>query len=161
MHPTGEELLRGVQGTLTTYVLPEVQSAYARSEMMIAQVLLGMVANEWDGAAQRLVDGNATLRALARRVGEALGNAGEELGGGATALATELRSLAAGVDASVRISELTDSRDALRAAIGRAGVLAQGSDTPAMRSLRREIIEHLRGDLESRSLSLLGPRADG
>ena len=76
MHPNGEELLRGAQGTLTTYVLPEVQSAYARSEMMIVHVLLGMVANEWDGAAQRLVDGNATLRALARRVAETLGNAG-------------------------------------------------------------------------------------
>ena len=158
MHPNGEELLRGAQGTLTTYVLPEVQSAYARSEMMIVHVLLGMVANEWDGAAQRLVDGNAALRALARRAAEALEAAGGEAG---DALAVELRSLAGGVDASVRITELTASRDALRAAIGRAGVLIQGSDTPAMRSLRGEIIEHLRGDLESRSLPLLGPRADG
>jgi hypothetical protein len=72
MRPNGQELLRGVQSSLITYVLPELQTEYARTELMLAHVLLGIVAGEWDGAAQQLIDDNAALRELAHRGSDVL-----------------------------------------------------------------------------------------
>ncbi len=157
MKPNGEEVLRGIQGSLTTYVLPELQSAYARTELMIALGLLGVVADQWDAVAQRLVDDNAALRELARRGAEALGT----VPGGDTSLAHELRSLAQEADASLRLSDLSITNGRLRDAIARLGVALQGSEVAASRALRTAIIEHLRAEAESRSHELLGPRADG
>ena len=154
MRPNGEELLRGVQSSLTTYVLPELQTAYARTELMLVQALLGILASEWDSGAQRLVDDNAALRELALRGAEALDSAD-------AALAGELRSLAGESDPSLRLSDLSAANGRLRGAIGRLGALLEGTDTPALGELRAAVIEHLRVDAESRSRSLLGPRADG
>jgi len=160
MRPNGEELLRGVQSALATYVLPEVQSAHAQLELVLAQALLGIAAAEWDGAAQRLVEENTALRGLARRGAEVLGAAGA-VGPEAAALADELRSLADETDRSVRLSDLSAAYGRLRAALGRFCVLAGRADAPAVREARAAVIAELRQDAESRSLSLLGPRADG
>ena len=156
MHPNGEEIVRGIQGALATYVLPEVKSGYAQSQMIIVQVLLGMAASEWDGAAQQLVDDNTSMRALAARGADALDEAGE-----GQSLAGELRTLGDETDASVRLSDLRANYESLRAAIGRLAVLIESSETAPLRALRADVLEHLRTDLERRSLSLLGPRTDG
>ena len=150
MRPNGEEVLRGIQGSLMTYVLPELESQYARSELMIISALLAIVAGECDGAAQRLVDENAALRALAARGADALAD-GE--------LAGELRSLASGGDASVRLSSLRETNDALRAAIARLGVATEGD--ASMAGLRSALLERLREEAETRSPPLLGQRSDG
>lgn len=152
MRPNGEEVLRGAGAALLTYVLPEVQSAYVRTELTAVYALLNVVAAGWDGAAQRLVDGNAALRALARRGAEALPDA---------ALAGELRALADETDTSVRLSALSEANGRLGAALGRLGVALEGADAPAPRELRAALIDHLRADAEARSLHLMGPRADG
>ncbi len=157
MRPNGEEVLRGIQGSLAAYVLPELQSAYARTELMLALGLLGLVADEWDTTAQRLVDGNAALRALARRAAGALG----AMPGAQAALADELRSLAGEAEGSLRLSELSGANDRLRGAIARVAAVVQESDAPAFGALRAEIIRHFQAEAEARSLSLLGPRADG
>ena len=161
MRPNGEELLRGVQSALATYVLPEVQSAHAQLELVLAQALLGIAAAEWDGAAQRLVEENAALRELARRGGAVLVAAADAVGPEAAALADELRSLADETDRSVRLSDLSTANMRLREAFARLCIQAEGSETPALRELRRAVMEHLRAEAEDRSLSLLGPRADG
>ena len=153
MRPNGEELLRGIQGTLATYILPEVQTAHAKMELMLVQALLGIAAAEWDGAAQRLVDDNAVLRELARRGAEALGVAPA-----AETLAAELRSLADEDDPSLRLSDLTAANGRLRDALARLCAALGAADAPEIRSA---IMGHLRADAESRTLSLLGPRADG
>ena len=158
MRPNGEELLHGIQGSLTTYILPELQSAYARTELMLVLVLLGILASDWDSAAQRLVDDNAALRALALRGAEAFDSTDASLAGG---LGEDLRSLSGGAAASLRLSDLTAANGRLRGAIGRLGVLLQDADAPALGELRAAVIEHLRADAESRSRSLLGARADG
>jgi hypothetical protein len=150
MRPSGEELLRGVQGTLLTYVLPELQTEYARTELMLAHVLIGIVASEWDTNAQQLIDDNAALRGLCGQGAEAL--AGE-------AIADELRALAAGSDSSLRLSELMVSNDELRSAIGRLGVMLQSA--PGNAELRAAVIERLRLEAERASRNLMGPRADG
>ena len=150
MRPNGEELLRGIQRTLTTYILPELQTAHGRVELMLAQALLGVAAAEWDGAAQRLVDDNAALRELAHRGAEALGE------GKHATLGEELRSLADEDDASLRLSDLSAANGRLLDALARVCALLEPTD-----ELRRSVIDHLRLEAESRSLSLLGPRADG
>ncbi len=156
MHPNGEELLRGLQGTLATYVMPEVQTPHARLEIGLVQAMLGIAAAEWDGAAQRLVDDNASLRDLARRGPEALAGSPE-----AAALADELRTLAEDLDPSVRLSDLSAANNRLRDALERLCALAQESGSAPLRTLRSSIIDHFRRDAEERSLSLLGPRSDG
>ena len=80
MRPNSVEILQGIQGTLMTYVQPEVQGDYARTELMLVNILLGIVANAWDGAAQGLVDDNAALRDLvgdAEEVATAFASLGE------------------------------------------------------------------------------------
>ncbi len=152
MRPNGEEVLRGIQGSLTAYVLPELQSAYARTELMLALGLLGLVADEWDATAQRLVDGNAALRELARHAADAL----SATPGSEAALADEVRSLGAETDSSLRLSELSAANARLRDAIARVATAV-----PHGEALRSEIIKHFQAEAEARSLSLLGPRADG
>ena len=160
MRPNGEELLRGIQNTLATYVLPEIQSPHARFELVLVTALLGVAAGEWDGAAQRLVDDNAALRELAGRGAAALVTAPELAETGAL-LADELRALAGETDSSLRLSDLSAANGRLRAALARLGALIEGSDAPALRELRAAVIDHLRAEAQGRALSLLGPRADG
>lgn len=156
MRPNGDEVLRGVQSSLLTYILPELQTAYARTELTIVQALLGIVAGEWDGAAQRLVDDNRSLRELARRGAEALASQDD-----AAELADEVRSLAEETDPSLRLSDLSAANGRLRDALGRLGAHLEGAEAPALRELRAALIERLRAEAESRALPLLGPRADG
>ena len=156
MRPNGQEVLRGVQNTLVTYILPELQSDYARTELMIVHTLVGIVAEEWDGVAQRLVDDNAALRELARRGVEALASRPD-----ASALVDELRLLAGENDASLRLSDLSAAKDRVHDAIGRVGAYLQGAEEPELRDIRAAIIERLREDAERRSRPLMGPRADG
>ncbi len=161
MRPNEREVLQGLQSALATYVLPEVQTEHARLEVMLTMVVLGGIATELDGAAQRLVDDNDALRALARRGAEALASAGGAAGPESMSLAADLRSVASENDASVRLSDLSAANDRLHAAVARLGVLAEAGAAPALRELRPAIIERLREEVESRALSLLGPRADG
>jgi len=156
MRPNGEEMLRGIQQSLLTYVLPELQTEYARTELVVIIALLGIVVGEWDGAAQHVLDDNAALRELAHRGAEALAPRS-----GAAALAAELRSLAGEADASVRIPDLSAAHERLHDAVGRLGVFIQDAEAVDLRELRAAIIERLRLEAESRSYALLGPRADG
>jgi len=154
MRPNAEEVLRGVQSSLLTYVLPEVQTEYARTEVMLVSALLGIVAAQCDGAAQRLADDNASLRELAGRGAQAL--AGDPAH---AELAEALGSLTNGSDASVRLSELSAANGQLRAAIAQLGAAAQ--ENASLAGLRQEVLDSLRLEAESRSFALMGPRADG
>ncbi len=149
MRPNSEEVLRGVAVSLMLYVLPEVESAYARTQLGIVAALLGVVANDWDGSAQRLVDDNASLRTLAAR-------AADEPASGP--LRDELRALAGEADASLRLSELSASNARLRDVIAKLGALLVNDETSP---LRADVIEMLHADAEARTLALVGPRSDG
>ena len=154
MRPNAEEVLRGVQSSLLTYILPELQTEYARTEVMLVSALLGIVAAQADGAAQRLVDDNASLRELAGRGAIALARDPAR-----AELAEALGSLANGSDASVRLSELSAANGQLRAAIAQLGAAAQ--ENASLAGLRQEVLDSLRLEAESRSFALMGPRADG
>jgi hypothetical protein len=120
--------------------------------VMLDSARLGLVAGQWDGAAQRLVDANAALRGLARRAAAAIDQIDPPL-------AAELRSLAGTPDPSLRLSALSAANDALRAALARLGVLLEGRDEPPLRALRAALLDEL--GRQTGGLSLLGPRADG
>jgi hypothetical protein len=152
MSSPGEETLRGIQGALLTFLLPELQSEYARSELMLAYAMLGMAADEWDGAVQTLVDDNAALRVLLATASESLTEAGD------ADLARELRAFAADQDSSLRIGDLAAANARLRDAVGRLAVVIEASDVAVLRGLRSDVIEYLRREAEGRARSLLGPR---
>jgi hypothetical protein len=152
MRPTTDELLRGLQASLLTYVLPEVQSEFARTEVMLAYALLGIAANEWDGAAQSLVDDNAAMRPLLDRAADAVDD---------SALASELRALAGERAASLRLSGLAEANRRLRDGLGRLGVALEGREEAPLRELRAGVIAHLLAEAEARNHHVLGPRADG
>jgi hypothetical protein len=154
MRPSTEELLRGLQGSLLTYVLPELQTNHARTELMLTYALLGIAASEVDGAAQRVVDDNVAMRALASDAGDALASID-------SALAAELRACAAETEGSLRISDLARANARLRDAIGRAGAALEGRPEEALRDLRSAIITHLLAEAEARNHLVLGPRSDG
>lgn len=152
MRPNGEELLQGVRAALIEYILPEVRTDYARTELTLIHVLLGIAAAEWDAAAQRLVDDNAALRDLARRAAEAIDD---------EALAGELRSLAGEEDRSLLLSDLRAANDRLHGAVGRVGARFEGEERVELEELRSEIIARLIEEAEATSHSPMGPRADG
>ncbi len=158
MRPNSAEVLQGVQGALMTYVMPEVQSDFVRTELMLIQMLLGIVANGWDGAAQRLVDDNAALRSLASDAAAVL--RADPIDGTAQ-LPDELDVLAGETDASIRISELSTTNDRLRDPVARLGVLLQDAALPEPVELRTKVIEHLQQELAALPHDVLGPRADG
>ena len=158
MRPNSVEILQGIQGTLMTYVQPEVQGDYARTELMLVNMLLGIVANAWDGAAQALVEDNTALRGL---VGEAAKVLEFHPVNGAGELVDELAALAVEIDMSVGISELSAANDRLRDAVARLGVLLQGSAIQEHVELRANVIEHLQDELDRLPRDLMGTRSDG
>lgn len=158
MKPNSVELLQGVQGALMTYILPEVQSDYARTELMLVNVLLGIAANDVDGAAQGLVDDNAALRSLAGEAASVLESAQLAEAGG---LAGDLAELASSGDASVRLSDLSAANDRLRDAIGRLGAALVDSDAQEHITLRAKVVERLRAELAAKPHDLMGARSDG
>ncbi len=158
MRPNSVETLQGIQGALMTYVQPEVQSDYVRTELMLINILLGNVARDLDDAAQRFVEANAALRALVGDAAEVLNS--NELDG-AGGLPLELETLAGETDGSVRISELSAANDRLRDAVARLGALLQGSEEPALVELRSRVIDYLQKELEPLPHNLMGARADG
>ncbi len=158
MRPNSVEVLQGIQGTLMTYVQPEVQSDYARTELMLVNMLLGIVATAWDGAAQGLVDDNAALRGLAADAAKVLGSQPVD---GAGEMADDLAALAIETDTSVRIAHLSAANDRLRDAIARLGVLLQGSATQEHVGLRARVIERLQEELDTLPRDLMGTRSDG
>ena len=111
VRPGGEAILRGIQRSLATLVLPEVKGQYAVAQIQYALLLLNALAGEWDGAAQRLVDENTALRSALALAADGVHD---------LALAAELRAGASSVDADVRVSTLTAANDRLHGLVVRA-----------------------------------------
>ncbi len=107
IRPDAEQILRGIRRSLAAHVLPEISTPYATAQVQYAMMLLGAVADEWDGAAQRLVADNAAMRALAATAAGALRAHDSEL-------ATELEDAAAHDDTDLHISALAAANDRLR-----------------------------------------------
>ena len=143
LRPGAEEIIRGVQQSLRAHVLPEVKTAYATAQVSYAIMLLGALAAEWDGAAQRLVEDNAALRGLAARAAEATGI-------GDAALVAELRAAAVETDRDVRITTLSAANDRLRALLSRLILAGDTHGLEPASALREDSMQELRESVQRR-----------
>ncbi len=64
MKPDGDQLLRVLGGGLMADLAPQLADDYLQRNAMVTGMLLAAAAEEWDRAAARRVEENATLRAL-------------------------------------------------------------------------------------------------
>ncbi len=141
LQPSADAIIRGIQRSLMAHVLPETSTLYAGAQVRYAVHLLNALAAEWDGAAQRLVEDNAALRAFAARAAGPLRDQD-------AALAAELSAAAGERDPDVRVSTLRAANDRLRglltrviAATGDGGIEPPDGLLHDMRRVLRESVQ--------------------
>lgn len=143
LRPRADEIIRGIERSLAEHVLPELRTPYAIAQLQYAILLLHTLKTEWDGAAQRLVEDNQTLRGLAARAADTLDVPDHELAG-------ELRSAALEGDADLRLKKLGDTNDRLRALHARA-LAALGAEADEARAeLRAGVSRRMPGAIRPR-----------
>ena len=153
MRPTHVELIQGLQASLLIDVLPEVKTTYAQWQTQIALLVLGVLAQEWDGAVQDLLDENRSLRDLLGRGARAVQalDSGTPLVG----LARDLKERAQEADgAPYTISALSGRNDELRGLLTRLLVACEDAgEQPGGESLlpiRDEVYALLRRQASKR-----------
>ena len=150
MRPTSVEVLRGLQGVLASDIGREVQSLFGQDALQTGQMLLEMLANELDGAADSLFrDNEALVELLGRGAG-----AVRSLDAG---LAEETQAaLAEQTDGSLKISALSARNSRLRGLLERLLVVcedaAAGGKHAALMAVRADAYRHLR-DVATRGWS--------
>ncbi|MFM8820711.1 MAG: hypothetical protein ACKOD3_09255 [Phenylobacterium sp.] len=138
MKPDIPAVLAELAGLVARNAIPDVDPAERAGALGLSAALLGMAAEAWDGAAQRLVEENRALRAL-------LGRAGDRAGRNAW--------LAEGDDDDLRISALSAGNARLRAALIDLHAAVELDSSPEARELEAQIWEELRRSTERRLMS--------
>lgn len=138
MKPDIPAVLAEIAGLAARNAAPDVDPAERAGALGLSAALLGMAAEAWDGAAQRLVEENRALRVLIADAGE---RAGQNAG------------LAFGADDDLRISALSADNARLRAALIALHEAVEGDEAPEARVLESRIWEELRLSTERRRLS--------
>ena len=141
MRPTSVEVLRGLQGALISEIGPEVQSLFGQSAIEISQMLLEMLAQEADGAADNLARDNETLSVILGRGALAV----RPLNG---ALADETEAaLSEPGQPSLTITALSDRNGRLRDLLDSLLAACEGTEADPdeeLASVRSEAYSHLR-----------------
>lgn len=149
MRPNAVEVIRGLQSALGMGLLPELTTMYAQAEAQNAVMLLEMLANEWDTAAEELAGDNRTMGDILSRAAAVIEALPQE------ARDDSLRKLAADIggalpagDQSLSISALTARHTELRALLERLIVACEDAvDDPKREPLmpvRAQVYAHLR-----------------
>lgn len=138
MKPEVPAVLAELAGLVARNAVPGVDPAERAGALSLSAALLGMAAEAWDGAAQRLVEENRALRAL-------LSAAGDRAGRDAW--------LAGGVDDDLRISALSAANARLRAALIDLHAAVELDSSPEARVLEAQIWDELRRSTERRLMS--------
>jgi hypothetical protein len=131
-------VLAELAGLVARNAVPDVDPAERAGALGLSAALLGLAAEAWDGAAQRLVEENRALRAL-------LASAGDR--------ASRDAWLAEGGDDDLRISALSAMNARLRAALIDLHAAVERDPSPEARELEAEIWEELRRSTERRLMS--------
>jgi len=131
-------VLAELAGLVARNAVPAVDPAERAGALGLSAALLGMAAEAWDGAAQRLVEENRAVRAL-------LADAGGRAGRNAW--------LAEGTDDDLRISALSADNARLRTALIELHKAVEGDVSPEARDLEARIWEELRLSTERRRMS--------
>lgn len=138
MKPDIPAVLAELAGLVARNAVPDVDPAERAGALGLSAALLGLAAEAWDGAAQRLVEENRALRAL-------LASAGD--------WASRDAWLAEGGDDDLRISALSAMNARLRAALIDLHAAVERDPSPEARELEAEIWEELRRSTERRLMS--------
>ena len=138
MKPDIPAVLAELAGLVARNAAPDLDPAERAGALGLSASLLGMAAEAWDGAAQRLVEENRALRAL-------LSDAGDRAGADA--------SLAGAEDDDLRISVLSAANARLRAGLIALHAAVEAEDSPEARALESRIWEELRLSTERRHMS--------
>ena len=138
MKPDIPVVLAELAGLVARNAAPDLDPAERAGALGLSAALLGMAAEAWDGAAQRLVEENHALRAL-------LSDAGDRAGADAA--------LAGAEDDDLRISVLSAANARLRAGLIALQAAVEAEDSPEARALESRIWEELRLSTERRHMS--------
>lgn len=138
MKPDIPAVLAELAGLVARNAAPDLDPAERAGALGLSAALLGMAAEAWDGAAQRLVEENRALRAL-------LSDAGDRAGADAA--------LAGAEDDDLRISVLSAANARLRAGLIALQAAVEAEDSPEARALESRIWEELRLSTERRHMS--------
>jgi len=131
-------VLAELAGLVARNAAPDLDPAERAGALGLSAALLGMAAEAWDGAAQRLVEENRALRAL-------LSDAGDRAGLDAALAGTEVDDL--------RISVLSAANARLRAGLIALQAAVEAEDSPEARALESRIWQELRLSTERRRMS--------
>lgn len=138
MKPDIPAVLAELAGLVARNAAPDLDPAERAGALSLSAALLGMAAEAWDGAAQRLVEENRALRAL-------LSDAGDRRGLDAA--------LAGAEDGDLRISVLSAANARLRAGLIGLQAAVEAEDSPEARALESRIWQELRLSTERRRMS--------
>ncbi len=161
MRPHSLEIIHGLQNALITHIMPELRSSYAQAQAMYMILLLGVLTKYWDGHVQTLVDDNREMRGLFEDAAEALGSAGTSgRQGEPDALAVELRGEAGHASTSLRMTDLLEENNRLRALLARLAVVCDQAEVDptlsALKPLRPRLVEHMRREVSQRIVPIMG-----
>ncbi len=143
MRPSAVEVLRGLQGALMSEVAPEMQSLFGQDLLQSVQMLLEVVVNEVEDAADSLVRDNRRLCEILDRGAAAVSAIDSSLAGEtATALAEP-------GEGSLAIAALTARNQRLRGLLERLLVICEDADvsapeSQALMAVRSDAYRHLR-----------------
>lgn len=105
MKPEVHDVLGVFAGSLLTSVTPEIESQYVRDDLALMAFLLMVSAEDYDRAAEVRVQDNRSMRTLFAAAAEHVADAD---------LKQRLEEAANGNEASLRITDLNASNDALK-----------------------------------------------
>jgi hypothetical protein len=143
--PEVPKVLEVLAGKLLFDVAPHVTPAYRKSSVGVSALLLGMVREEWDRAAERRSRENAALRSLFRDAAAVSTD---------TDLRRRLEEAAASRETSLLISDLDRANDALRALLIELHAAIELESGPDARRIENAIWRELVASTERRRLSL-------
>ena len=138
MKPDIPAVLAELAGLVARNAAPDVDPAERAGALSLSAALLGMAAEAWDGATQRLVEENRALRAL-------LADAGDHAG--------PIAGLAGAEDDDLTISVLSAANARLRAGLILLHAAVEAEDSPEGRALESRIWQELRLSTDRRRMS--------
>ena len=144
MKPDEQAVLADFAGRFAMTIAPQVSPPYLAAAIGMSGGILGLIAEDWDRAAQRRVDENRAIRAIFKM---AAALALEP------ALAERLQGLAKTGDDDLRLSALEAGNEALRVALIDLHAATEALGAPA-RAVNAAIWKELVASTERRRLSI-------
>ena len=141
MRPQVDMVLKGFFGTLLLQVIPSMSAGYWTDALSVMGLALHMAAQECERAADVRATDNAEMRSLLAEAADKVSDA---------ALATRLHEGARHYETSLRISDLDQSNDVLKALLTDLHAYLKEQTGARAAELERKILTHLKLSAERR-----------